>query len=125
MSKAFDQIMSGFEDVERYMEGDREGFAVHIPDDVDVKAIREALNLSQPKFAKSFGLSVGRVRDWEQKRSPIDAPARAFFTVLRHEPEAVFRAMGASRAGSTGTKAVPSRRSKRASSSRARATKAG
>jgi putative transcriptional regulator len=122
MSKAFDQIMSGFEDVERYMEGNREGFAIHIPDDVDVRAIRKGLNLSQPKFAKSFGLSVGRVRDWEQKRSPIDAPARAFFTVLRHEPEAVFRAMGASRAGS---KAVASRRSKRAPSSRARAAKAG
>lgn len=93
MTKAFDKIMAGFDDAERFIHGDRDGFLVHVPDEVDVKAIREGLNLSQPGFAKSFGLSVGRLRDWEQKRSPIDAPARAFLTVLQFEPEAVFRAM--------------------------------
>ncbi len=91
---AFDKIASGLGDVERYLGGETDGYVVHIPDNVDVKAIRQRLKLSQPKFAATFGFSVGRVRDWEQGRFEIDAPSRAFLRVLDREPEAVFRALG-------------------------------
>jgi putative transcriptional regulator len=93
MTKAFDMIMDGLDDVERYLDGARDGFAVHVPDEVDVKAIRQKLRLSQPKFADTFGFSVGRVRDWEQKRFPVDASSRILLTVIEREPEAVFRAL--------------------------------
>lgn len=93
MGKAFDQIMEGLEDVADYMGGKTDGFAVHVPAEVDVKAIRNGLGMSQSKFAQVLNVSVGRVRDWEQKRSPVDAPARAFLTVLEFEPEAVERAL--------------------------------
>lgn len=93
MTKAFDMIMEGLDDVDAFLGGEREGFAVHIPEEVDVKAIRNRLNLSQPKFAATFGFSVGRVRDWEQKRFPIDAPSRVFLTVIDREPAAVLRAL--------------------------------
>ena len=33
------------------------GFEVHVPEDIDVKAIREKISLSQGEFAKLFGLS--------------------------------------------------------------------
>ena len=95
MSKsAFDKIAAGLEDVDHYLGGETKGFVVHIPDSVDVKAIRRQLKLSQPKFAATFGFSVGRVRDWEQGRFEIDAPSRVFLKVLEREPEAVFRALG-------------------------------
>ena len=94
MTKAFDMIMTGLDDVEDFLDrGAREGFAVHVPNDVDVKAIRRKLNLSQPKFAATFGFSVGRIRDWEQGRFPVDAPSRMFLTVIDREPEAVMRAL--------------------------------
>jgi putative transcriptional regulator len=94
---AFDKIAAGLGDVTRYLEGSTEGFSVHIPDAVDVKAIRRRLKLSQPKFAATFGFSVGRVRDWEQGRFDADAPSRAFLEVIDKEPEAVFRALGVKR----------------------------
>lgn len=93
MTKAFDLIMHGLDDVEAYLAGKREGFAIQIPEEVDVKAIRQRLKLSQPKFAATFGFSVGRVRDWEQKRFPVDAPSRVFLTVIEREPAAVLRAL--------------------------------
>jgi putative transcriptional regulator len=96
MTKAFEMIMEGLDAVEGYLKGEREGFVVHIPDEVDVRAIRQKLKLSQPKFADTFGFSVGRIRDWEQKRFPVDAPSRVFLTVIEREPEAVFRALSAS-----------------------------
>jgi putative transcriptional regulator len=99
MSKAFDMITAGLDDVETYFAGNGGGFVAHIPDEVDVKAIRNRLNLSQPKFAATFGFSVGRIRDWEQKRFPVDAPSRIFLTVIEREPAAVMRALAAQPAG--------------------------
>lgn len=91
---AFDKIAAGLADVDRFLGGEADGFVVHIPDEVDVRAIRRRLKLSQPKFAATFGFSVGRIRDWEQGRFEVDAPSRAFLRVLDREPEAVFRALG-------------------------------
>lgn len=96
MSKrAFEQIAAGMNDAIAYAEGRSGGFGVHIPAEVDVKAIRRRLKLSQPDFARTFGFSVGRIRDWEQHRSPIDAPSRVLLTVIEREPEAVLRALEA------------------------------
>lgn len=93
VKSAFDKIAAGLEDTRRYLEGETDGFIVHIPDAVDVKAIRRRLKLSQPKFAETFGFSVGRVRDWEQGRFEVDAPSRVLLTVIDREPEAVLRAL--------------------------------
>lgn len=97
MTKTFDMIMGGLDEVEGYLGGAREGYAIHIPDEVDVKAIRRRLKLSQPKFAETFGFSVGRIRDWEQKRFEIDAPSRILLTVIDREPGAVMRALAPER----------------------------
>ena len=93
MTKTFDMIMTGLDEVEGYLNGDRAGFVTHIPPEVDVKSIRQRLRLTQPKFAETFGFSVGRVRDWEQKRTPVEAPLRVFLTIIDREPEAVLRAL--------------------------------
>jgi len=93
MTKTFDMIMDGLDEVESFLQGERKGFAVHIPEQVNVKAIRQKLNFSQPRFAETFGFSVGRIRDWEQGRFPVDAPSRVLLTVIEREPEAVLRAL--------------------------------
>ena len=95
MSKSvFDQIAAGARDAIAYAEGRTDGAATHIPAEVDLKAIRRRLKLSQPAFARTFGFSVGRIRDWEQHRTPIDAPSRVLLTVISREPDAVKRALG-------------------------------
>ena len=104
MTKAFDMIMEGLDEVDAFLGGERDGYVVHIPEEVDVKAIRNRLNLSQPKFAAAFGFSVGRVRDWEQKRFPIDAPSRVFLTVIDREPAAVLRALAPARTARKSTR---------------------
>jgi putative transcriptional regulator len=109
---AFDKLAAGLADVASYMDGERDGFAVHIPEEVDVKAIRRRLKLSQPKFAQTFGFSVGRVRDWEQRRFPVDAPSRVFLTVIDREPAAVLRALDAANRDRPGAKRL--RKSSRA-----------
>lgn len=91
---AFDQIAAGMHDAIAFSEGNGDGHITHIPERVDLKAIRKRLKLSQPAFARIFGFSVGRIRDWEQDRTEIDAPSRVLLTVIEREPEAVQRALG-------------------------------
>ncbi|WP_246505822.1 helix-turn-helix domain-containing protein [Mesorhizobium silamurunense] len=80
-----------------YARGDAqtEEYGIHIPATVDVRPIRRKLGLSQTEFAARYGFSFGRVRDWEQGRSNIDAPSRILLTVIEKEPEAVERALSA------------------------------
>jgi putative transcriptional regulator len=59
-----------------------------------VKAVRGRLGLSQPDFARRFGLSIGTVRDWEQGRRMPEGAARVLLRVIEREPDAVARAVG-------------------------------
>ena len=83
-------------DIIAYLDGNSEGAITHVPAEVDIKAIRKRMKLSQPAFAKAFGFSVGRIRDWEQRRTPIDPSSRVLLTVIEREPDAVRRALATS-----------------------------
>lgn len=61
--------------------------------DIDVAAIRKAMNLSQERFAARFNLSAATVRDWEQGRRRPDKIAENLLRVIRHAPETVERAL--------------------------------
>jgi putative transcriptional regulator len=68
-----------------------QGGVLHMPP--DVRAIRGRLKLTQPAFARRFGLPVGTVRDWEQGRAVPDQTARVLLRIIEREPEAVQRAV--------------------------------
>lgn len=91
----FNRIMAGLAEVEAIVDGRAEPARVYVPADVNVKAIRTKLGLSQPAFALRFGFTVGAVRDWEQHRRTPEASARVLLTVIDKEPEAVLRALKA------------------------------
>lgn len=98
MSKdVYDRLAAGIQEAIAYAEGtaDVSRYGVHIPATVDLKQIRRRLGLSQPAFARRFGFSLGRIRDWEQGRTEIDASSRVLLTVIEREPEAVERALSA------------------------------
>lgn len=57
------------------------------------KIIRRALGLSQEDFATRYHIPIGTLRDWEQGRVEPDQAARAYLTVIAHDPETVRRAL--------------------------------
>ena len=91
----FNRIMAGLAEVEAIVEGRAEAPRVFVPAEVDVKAIRTRLGLTQPAFAAKFGFTVAAVRDWEQRRRTPEASARVLLTVIDKEPDAVLRALHA------------------------------
>jgi putative transcriptional regulator len=70
-------------------------YRVHIPTDIDVKAIREKLALTQTQFAARFGFSVNTLRHWEQGKRQPEGPTRAYLVVIAKTPKAVERALRA------------------------------
>lgn len=98
MSKqAFDKIKAGLEDAIAIARGEADPatYRVHVPAEVDVKAIRRKLGMSQAQFARSFGFALDAVQNWEQGRRRPEGAARAFLKVIEREPDAVRRALAA------------------------------
>lgn len=54
-----------------------------------VKVLRQRLGMTQMEFAEAFHLPVTTLRDWEQRRSTPDAPARALLLAIERNPQVV------------------------------------
>ena len=63
------------------------------PAEIDVRAIRRKLGLSQPDFAARFGFSLGALREWEQGRRRPEQAARTLLLVIARHPEIVEEAL--------------------------------
>ena len=55
----------------------------------DVAAIRTALGLNLEAFAARFGLSPALVREWEDRRRPLDPAAKILLRVIERAPDVV------------------------------------
>jgi putative transcriptional regulator len=94
MSKAGNKLIKSANQALAYARGEiSDGFTVNVPEEIDVKSIRNGLGLTQPEFSLRFGFDVRAVQDWEQKRRQPDRAARILLTVIAYEPEAVKRAL--------------------------------
>ena len=89
-------MLRGAREALAYAQGERKGFIAHVPDKLDVKAIRQRLGLTQAEFAARFGFDLRALQNWEQHRRQPERPARAFLRVIDREPQAVMRALARS-----------------------------
>lgn len=96
MSRAGSRILSSVRAARAYASGEAtDGFIAHVPDDIDVRAIRSDLGLTQDVFARRFGFSAAAIRDWEQGRRRPEQAARVLLMVIAHSPHAVDEAIAA------------------------------
>jgi putative transcriptional regulator len=85
MKTQFEQMMDGLNDVEAFLAGEQEGFKAHVPQEVDVKAIRNRLGMTQARFSDTFGFSLDAIKHWEGGRRTPEAPARTLLTFIDRE----------------------------------------
>jgi putative transcriptional regulator len=93
MTKMFDELMNGLNEVDAFLAGKTAGYKVSVPTHVDVKSIRKRLNMTQAGFSNAFGFSIDAVKHWEGGRRTPEASARAFLTVIAKNPHAVISAL--------------------------------
>jgi putative transcriptional regulator len=93
--KVAKSIKRGLEQALSYArgEGSVRRFRVHVPDDIDVRAIRVRLKMTQEEFSARFGFSVNTLRHWEQGKRQPEGSARAYLTVISRDPKSVQKAL--------------------------------
>ena len=102
MSKiAFDKIAEGLTEALAISRGEAKPAKLHLPPEIDVKAVRNRLSLSQEEFASHFGFTVNQIKDWEQGRSRPLGGVRAYLMIIDCDPKrvlALLRSLGSKRA---------------------------
>ena len=93
MTKMFDTLMTGLDEVDAFLAGETGGYKVNLPAKVDVKGIRKRLKMTQARFSDTFGFSLDAVKHWEGGRRTPESSARAFLTVIARNPAAVVAAL--------------------------------
>lgn len=93
MASMFDDLKNGLDEVDAFLSGERSGYKVNLPAEIDVKTIRKNLHMTQARFSDAFGFSLDAVKHWEGGRRTPEASARAFLTVIARNPKAVIAAL--------------------------------
>jgi putative transcriptional regulator len=94
MSNAGSRILRSVRNARAAARGEGGELVLHVPETVDVKAVRARTGLSQEGFALRYGFTPAAVRDWEQNRRRPEQAARVLLLVIDREPKAVDRALG-------------------------------
>ncbi|HRE61828.1 MAG TPA: helix-turn-helix domain-containing protein [Micropepsaceae bacterium] len=97
MTKIAASIKRGLRQAVAYADGtaDARAYRVHVPARINVKAIRQRLDMTQEEFAGRFGFSVNTLRHWERGSRQPEGPARAYLLVIERAPKAVQKALQA------------------------------
>ncbi len=94
MSKAGKQIIRGAQEALAMLQGKSPG-RVHTirSTDIDVREIREHLNMTQAAFSETFGIPVPTLKKWEARKRVPEGPAKAYLMVIDKNPVAVRKAL--------------------------------
>lgn len=91
-----EDLIAALEEAAGIMAGTIAPARVHHPPaipDVDVRAARQRLGMTQSAFAARFGVALPTLRKWEQGKRRPEGPARVLLRVIEREPDAVQRAL--------------------------------
>ena len=86
------EILEGLSDASAYLAGRKargRATKIYVPADVNVRAIRARLKLSQPEFARRYALPLASLRKWEQGVRKPDSATRAYLTLIARNPRIV------------------------------------
>jgi putative transcriptional regulator len=89
--KAFDKIAAGLNEALEIARGNAKPSKLYVPQEIDVRAIRRKLSLSQDDFAAEFGFTINQIRDWEQERTRPLGGVRAYLMMINKDPGAVLK----------------------------------
>ena len=62
--------------------------------DIDVRAIREAIGMTQVEIAAAYEFSVRTVQEWERGAKRPSGPARTLLRAIKGDPEGLRKGVG-------------------------------
>ncbi|MDI9432864.1 MAG: NadS family protein [Sedimentisphaerales bacterium] len=91
--KLFSDLTKSIKQAGRIRRRERPASRTFTYDAVDVRTLRESVQVSQSQFARMIGVSTSTVQNWEQGRRSPQGPARALLRVFEKDPKGVARAL--------------------------------
>jgi len=91
--KLFEELLESVKETGQILKGTRQPSRAFVVDALDVRSIRESLNLSQNQFAALVHVSVKTLRNWEQGIRRPGGAAAALLTAIRNDPKNVIAAL--------------------------------
>ena len=93
-SQLFKDLSKSIKEAGRIRKGKAKASRVFKYDAIDIRKLRESVDVSQAQFARMIGVSKDTLQNWEQGRRRPRGPAKALLRVFEEDPEAVVRALG-------------------------------
>jgi putative transcriptional regulator len=93
--RLFEKLVDSMKQHDEIARGARSPSRKFNVDATQVKEIRAATGLSQPKFARLLNVDVGTLRNWEQGRREPTGPAKALLKAIKRDPKSVLKALAA------------------------------
>ena len=91
MGDFFESIKRGMEEAIAHSRGDKTEVRLFIPEEVNVKQVREKTGLTQNQFASTFGISLGTLRHWERGDRRPHGPALVLLNAAKNAPDELLR----------------------------------
>ena len=90
-----EEIIGGLQQAMAHNRGDKtlRTRRIYLPEELDVRAVREKSGLSQTEFADRYGFNPRTLQQWEQGRSKPEAAVLAYLKVIDKNPEGVRTAL--------------------------------
>jgi putative transcriptional regulator len=85
----FQELLQSVKEGGEILQGRRKAARAFHVGEPDVREVRRAYRLSQPKFAALMGISAATLRNWEQGRRKPEGSARILLRIVAKHPEAV------------------------------------
>ncbi len=89
MTTPADRILQGLSEALSHAKGEATDVRLHIPEHIDVGAVRRRVGLTQAAFSRTIGVSAATLRNWEQGRRAPEGPARVLLAMLARNPNIV------------------------------------
>jgi putative transcriptional regulator len=89
------KTIKGAREILGYLKGDKKKAKAYYvrTKEINVKAVREKLGMSQQDFADTFAFSVSTIRKWEIGERVPEGPAKAYLYVIDKSPKTVMNAL--------------------------------
>ncbi|WP_067521581.1 NadS family protein [Endozoicomonas ascidiicola] len=89
----FDELLASVQEMDDVRKGKKLAARVTEFPELEVKAVREKVGLSQGKFALLIGVSKRTLENWEQGRRQPTGPAKALLRIFAVDPEGTLKAL--------------------------------
>lgn len=91
MTDLHNDVMGALEEAVAYAKGQKTGAIVHEVEPLDIKSIRQKVDMTQEEFAKAVGVKLPTLRHWERGDRKPTGPARVLLNLLSREPNTILR----------------------------------